>query len=165
MIENRDGFIIGNGQSDFTRDITSYDFKHNDEEFSLIDVPGIEGNEEEVIDKIQKALIKSHVIFYIKKEPTPPQKGDKNKKGIIEKIKEQLNDQAEIYAIYNKPINSARTLENELIDKQTREGLNELDSKMNEYLGEFYKGHKVLSAQLAFYALANNLLIKIQILH
>ncbi|MWV61306.1 hypothetical protein DCO58_10295 [Helicobacter saguini] len=158
MVKNRDGLIIGTGQSDFTRDITIYDFTHNGNDFSLIDVPGIEGNETIVIDEIYKALSKAHAIFYVKKEHTPPQKGDENKKGIIEKIKEQLNDQAEIYTIFNKPINNARMLENEFIDSQTRQGLNELDSKMDEYLGEFYKGHKVLSAQLAFYSLAKNLL-------
>ena len=40
-----DGQIIGDGRSDFTRNNTSFDFSYNNQEFSLIDVPGIEGDE------------------------------------------------------------------------------------------------------------------------
>lgn len=34
-------------------------------QFTLIDVPGIEGNEEEFKDVIQVALHKAHCVFYV----------------------------------------------------------------------------------------------------
>lgn len=58
-----DGEIIGNGKSDFTRQIKSYDFTHKGESFTLLDVPGIEGDESEVLDEIYKATQKAHVVF------------------------------------------------------------------------------------------------------
>ncbi len=40
-----DGLIIGTGESDFTKGNTHYDLCIDDKVFRLIDVPGIEGNE------------------------------------------------------------------------------------------------------------------------
>ncbi len=40
----QDGAIIGDGRSDFTLETKSYTLKHN-KTFTLLDVPGIEGNE------------------------------------------------------------------------------------------------------------------------
>ena len=45
-----DGCIIGNGSQDFTKSHTSYGLNINGEEAQLIDIPGIEGNEEKFID-------------------------------------------------------------------------------------------------------------------
>lgn len=157
MLDKRDGKIIGDGRPDFTRSVTTYRLNAVSENFVLLDVPGIEGNESLVIDEIKQALAKAHLVLYIKREPTPPQKGD-DKKGIIEKVKEQLNSQAEIYAVYNKPIQSPRALESNLLSNDEIKELDNLDSKMNKYLPSFYKGHKVLSAKIAFLSLANNLL-------
>lgn len=155
--DKQDGQIIGDGRSDFTRKINSYNFYYNNENFTILDVPGIEGNEKIVIDEISKATKKAHVIFYIKKEPTPPQKGDSEKKGTIEKIQEQLNAQTEVYMIYNKPITNPRTLNRELISENEMESLKVLDEKMREILGNNYKETKIISAQIAFYALATKL--------
>lgn len=170
MKDNRDGMIIGDGRNDFTKSMVEYRFSGNNlqNDFILLDVPGIEGSEQKVLDEINKALAKAHIIFYIKKDPNPPQKGDNGKKGTIEKIKEQLNAQAEIYAVYNKPITSPHAISDNLLNDGEKNELNTLDSKMNEYLGEnhnhkYYRGHKVLSAQIAFYAIADNLLSKDEI--
>lgn len=159
----QDGSIIGDGRSDFTRDITPYYFSYQNFQFSILDVPGIEGDEKQVIDEIDKATKKAHAILYIKKESTPPQKGDDNngqvtKRGTIEKIKALLNAQTEVYAVYNKPITNYRGLEKEFISDNERGSLKVLDEKMQEMLGEHYKGHKSLSAQIAFYALAECLI-------
>lgn len=158
LLKFQDGAIIGDGRSDFTRSITAYNFLYNNEKFTLLDVPGIEGNEKIVIDEINNATRKAHAIFYIKKEPTPPQKGEEGKKGTLEKIKDQLNAQTEVYTIFNKPITSPRALEKELVNENEKESLKVLDEKMQQILGkEHYAGHKELSAQIAFYAVSSHL--------
>lgn len=47
-----DGKIIGDGSSDYTRDVTAYEIEYNDEKFCLLDLPGIEGNEKLVLSNI-----------------------------------------------------------------------------------------------------------------
>ena len=37
----------------------------NGKPFTLIDVPGIEGKEEDFIDDIKKALAQAHLVFYV----------------------------------------------------------------------------------------------------
>lgn len=41
----QDGAAIGDGRSDFTLKTQSYSFQYNHQNFILLDVPGIEGNE------------------------------------------------------------------------------------------------------------------------
>ncbi|GAA8139630.1 hypothetical protein HpKG115_11750 [Helicobacter pylori] len=52
----------------------------------MLDVPGIEGKEEKVMEQILNATKKAHAVFYVTKKPTPPQKGEERKEGTIEKI-------------------------------------------------------------------------------
>ncbi|GAA9461197.1 hypothetical protein UBN113_05100 [Helicobacter pylori] len=51
----QDGAIIGDGRSDFTLKTQSYPFQYNHQNFILLDVPGIEGREQKVIDQISNA--------------------------------------------------------------------------------------------------------------
>ncbi len=153
----QDGAIIGDGRSDFTLKIQSYSFQYNHQNFVLLDVPGIEGSEQKVIDQISKATQKAHAIFYVTKTPNPPQKGEEGKRGTIEKIQKQLDSQTEVWAIYNKPIISPRALKDGLI-KDEKGSLETLDEKMKGVLGKHYKGHKVVSAQAAFYGLSQALI-------
>ncbi|WP_181372712.1 hypothetical protein [Helicobacter pylori] len=92
------------------------------------------------------------------KKPTPPQKGEERKEGTIEKIQRQLDSQTEVWAIYNKPITSPRALKDELVNKNEKESLKTLNKEMKNILGEHYKGHKVVSAQAAFYGLSQALI-------
>ncbi len=154
----QDGATIGDGRSDFTLKTQSYPFQYNHQNFVLLDVPGIEGNEKKVIDQISNATQKAHAIFYVTKTPNPPQKGEEGKRGTIEKIQRQLDSQTEVWAIYNKPITSPRALKDGLINKNEKESLKILDEKMKGVLGKHYKGHKVVSAQVAFYGLASALI-------
>ncbi len=121
-------------------------------------MPGIEGNEKKVIDQISNATQKAHAIFYVTKTPNPPQKGEERKEGTIEKIQRQLDSQTEVWTIYNKPITSPRALKDKLINENEKESLKTLDEKMKGVLGEHYKGHKVVSAQAAFYGLSQALI-------
>ncbi len=154
----QDGATIGDGRSDFTLKTQSYPFQYNHQNFVLLDVPGIEGSEKKVIDQISNATQKAHAIFYVTKTPNPPQKGEEGKRGTIEKIQRQLDSQTEVWAIYNKPITSPRALKDGLINKNEKESLKILDEKMKGVLGKHYKGHKVVSAQVAFYGLASALI-------
>ncbi|MGL2485785.1 GTPase [Helicobacter pylori] len=154
----QDGAIIGDGRSDFTLKTRSYSFQYNHQNFILLDVPGIEGSEKKVIDQISNATQKAHAIFYVTKTPNPPQKGEEGKRGTIEKIQRQLGSQTEVWTIFNKPINNPRALKDELVNKNEKESLKILNKEMKNILGKHYKGYKAVSAQVAFYGLAQALI-------
>ncbi|WQR82443.1 50S ribosome-binding GTPase [Helicobacter pylori] len=154
----QDGAIIGDGRSDFTLKTRSYPFQYNHQNFILLDVPGIEGSEQKVVSQISNATQKAHAIFYVTKTPNPPQKGEEGKRGTIEKIQRQLGSQTEVWTIYNKPITSPRALKDGLINESEKESLKILNKKMKNILGKHYMGYKALSAQAAFYGLAQALI-------
>ncbi len=154
----QDGAIIGDGRSDFTTETKSYTLKHGNKTFTLLDIPGIEGDEKKVIQQISNATQKAHAIFYVTKTPNPPQKGEEGKRGTIEKIQRQLDSQTEVWAIYNKPINNPRALKDGLINESEKESLKILNKEMKNILGKHYMGHQIVSAQMAFYGLASALL-------
>ncbi|KAA6507824.1 GTPase [Helicobacter pylori] len=154
----QDGAIIGDGRSDFTLKTQSYSFQYNHQNFILLDVPGIEGSEQKVIDQISNATQKSHAIFYVTKTPNPPQKGEEGKRGTIEKIQRQLDSQTEVWTIFNKPINSPRALKDGLINESEEKSLKILNKEMKNILGEHYKSYKAVSAQMAFYGLSQALI-------
>ncbi len=154
----QDGAIIGDGRSDFTLKTRSYSFQYNHQNFILLDVPGIEGNEKKVIDQISNATQKAHAIFYVTKTPNPPQKGEEKKEGTIEKIQKQLGSQTEVWTIFNKPINNPRAFKDGLIDGSEKESLKILNKEMKNILGKHYMGHQIVSTQIAFYGLASALL-------
>nr|WP_241825135.1 GTPase [Helicobacter pylori] len=155
----QDGAIIGDGRSDFTTETKSYTLKHNNKTFTLLDVPGIEGDEQKVIDQISNATQKAHAIFYVTKTPNPPQKGEEGKRGTIEKIQRQLDSQTEVWAIFNKPINNPRALKDGLINESEKESLKILNKEMKNILGKHYMGYKAVSAQAAFYGLSQALIL------
>ncbi|BAM96649.1 GTPase [Helicobacter pylori] len=156
--ELQDGAIIGDGRSDFTTETKSYTLKHGNKTFTLLDIPGIEGDEKKVIQQISNATQKAHAIFYVTKKPTPPQKGEEKKEGTIEKIQKQLDSQTEIYTLYNKPINNPRALKDGLIDGSEKESLKILNKEMKNILGKHCMGHQIVSAQMAFYGLSSALI-------
>ncbi|GAA9883878.1 hypothetical protein VN0670_09740 [Helicobacter pylori] len=154
----QDGAIIGDGRSDFTLKTRSYSFQYNHQNFILLDVPGIEGDEKKVKQQISNATKKAHAIFYVTKTPAPPQKGEQGKEGTIEKIQKQLDSQTEVWAIFNKPINNPRAFKDGLIDESEKESLKILNKEMKNILGKHYKDYKAVSTQMAFYGLAQALI-------
>ena len=150
-----DGKIIGDGRSDYTRDVTEYGIEYNDEKFSLLDLPGIEGNEKLVLDNINKAVKKSHAVFYISATPNPPQSGDRENSGTIEKIKKHLGDQTEVYFIYNKKIKNPKMLKDGLVSEGEEESLKETDRVLTRILDTQYSSNISLSAYPAFLAIGN----------
>lgn len=154
MINLADGAIIGDGRPDFTKKATSYEF----DDFILIDLPGIEGSEEKVIGEILSSVKRAHAVFYVTSSVTPPQKGNENKKGTLEKIKEHLNDQSEVYVLFNKRINSYQQLKENLLNEGEQRSLLVVDEKMREIIQDSYASHKAVSAKIAFLGVAECLL-------
>lgn len=152
-----DGSTIGDGRSDYTTSSCVYNMRSANVEFQVIDVPGIEGDENAVKDEILRALKSSHLIFYVTNRPAPPQSGSRHTQGVIEKIKEQISDQSEIWTIFNKRITNPMGLKSELVSADEKNGLTELDHLMSTFFGEAYKGSMSISALPAFLSVAKYL--------
>lgn len=156
LAEFADGQIIGDGRSDFTRENTAFYFDLGEQSFSLIDVPGIEGDESVVSTPIEEAVRKAHAVFYVTRTARPPQTNDGNTgsaKGTLEKIKKHLGAQSEIWSIYNHPANSPRQLTSPLLNEDNRNSLAAMDEKLKAELKEQYCGSLVISARPAYLAL------------
>lgn len=157
------GSSIGDGRSDFSQDATFHHCSFRDRTFTLIDVPGIEGQERVVKDAITNALARSQVVFYITPDARPPQGGEKGRDGTLEKVARHLKPQAKIWSIWNKKIHSPRALAKPLLVegsdewRSLHEGANSLDAKMREVLGMRYQTCIPVSARPAFLALATHL--------
>jgi hypothetical protein len=150
-----DGNIIGDGHSDFTRKVTTYLFEYHGQKFAILDLPGIEGKEDLVLNEIRDAVQKAHAVFYVSGKPTPPQTGDNQKEGTLEKIEKHLGQQTEVYSIFNKRIKNYQQLQPGLINDDEKESLNVLDTIMRDRLGDQYGNHIILSAYPAFLSIAN----------
>lgn len=155
----RDGNIIGDGRPDYTREATAYTFKIDGQKFNLLDVPGTEGDEKKVNEQIAKALKRAHAVFYVTGKATPPQTGDKGNKGTLEKIKEHLSAQTEVWTVFNKRITNPMPLvKGKLLNASELASLGDLDAIMGEHLGKNYQGSLTLCARPAFLAVAECLM-------
>lgn len=151
-----DGAIIGDGRADFTRVTQRYDFVANKQQFCLLDVPGIEGDESAVKDDIGSAVKKAHAVFYVTSKAAPPQRGEGGNKGTLEKIQAHLGAQTEVWTLFNKRLASpAALVKPSLISVDEQASLDDLDKKMHEYLAPHYVRTLTLSAQPAFMAVAS----------
>lgn len=159
LVPYADGAIIGDGRSDFTLDSQSYLMQGDESIFTVLDVPGIEGKEEKVGESIWSAVHKAHAVFYVTSKAAAPQTGDDQHKGTLEKIKEHLGDQTEVYSIYNKRITNPLQLQkSQLVSESELASLAELDVKMTEQLGENYQGTKSVCGLVGYLAAANCLI-------
>lgn len=150
-----DGKTIGDGRSDFTKEVVAYHFERNGQKFALLDLPGIEGKESTVVHIINDAVQTAHVVFYISIKPNSPQVGSDGKEGTLEKIKKHLNQHTEVYAIFNKRAKNPKQMIPNLTEENEKEALLELDNVMRDILGEQYMHNLVLCAYPAFLAVAN----------
>lgn len=154
-----DGQIIGDGRADFTRQTQRYDLSLKGNDFALLDVPGIEGKEGLVLREIERAVQTAHAVFYVTNKAAPPQTGDEERKGTLEKIKQHLGAQTEVWSIFNKKVtNPKHTLKNRpLTSEDEDESLVALEEKMQEQLGKHYQEVIALTALPAFLASTENL--------
>ncbi|GAA7264153.1 hypothetical protein HpBGD90_05460 [Helicobacter pylori] len=86
----QDGAIIGDGRSDFTTETKSYTLKHNNKTFTLLDVPGIEGDEKKLFSKFLTLHKKPMLFFMLPKSPPLRKKEKREKKGRLKKSKNNL---------------------------------------------------------------------------
>ena len=154
-----DGQIVGTGHSDFTINTQAYRFQVGGQNFELLDVPGIEGKETKVMSSIMGAVKSAHAVFYVTGKAAAPQTGEPGSPGTLEKIREHLGDQTEVWSIFNKRITNPMQLEKpELLTDGEKESLKVLDNTMSKHLGEQYRGCVSISAQPAFLATADCLI-------
>lgn len=146
LVGNSDGNIVGDGRSDYTQKVSEYWFNVGSLQFCILDLPGIEGKEKSVQKEIDSAVEKAHVVFYVSGKATPPQKGNNESLGTIEKIGKQLKKQSEVYFVYNKRVKNPRQLSKALISVGEAESLEVVDQVMQATLGEQYMKHVSLSA-------------------
>ena len=145
-----DGMIVGYGDSDFTKVYEEHNLEITGKEFVLIDVPGIEGREEDFRDEIKRALNQAHCVFYVQGENKKP---DVN---TAEKIKNYLSNWVNVYSIFNVRNNAEyydeseerETLETEAIHKNEQL----IQDTFRNILGNIYKGNITLQALLAMCA-------------
>lgn len=150
---NNDGNIVGDGRSDFTQTYEEYNLEINGRAFTLIDVPGIEGNEKVYEDGIKKALRRAHIVFYVHGHNIKPNEAT------AAKIKDYLGDWVNVYTIYN--IRGAVSCYDEAEERitlytdkvQEQEAL--IKETFTEVLGDVYKGNISLQGLLAMCAFAN----------
>lgn len=151
-----DGDIIGDGRADYTRHTQRYHLNFEGQPFALLDVPGIEGKEGLVLSEIERAVQTAHAVFYVTNQAAPPQtgEGEDQRKGTLEKIKEHLGAQTEVWTIFNKKItNPKHALSGRpLTSGDENTSLSALDEKMREQLGAHYSEVFPLTALPAFLA-------------
>lgn len=153
-----DGSIIGTGMSDFTKHNSYYEFYINGESVKIVDVPGIEGNEKQVIDSILEAVHKAHVVFYVTRKAGAPQSGG-NQLGTLEKIKNHLGAQTEVWTIFNQSVKNPIRLQKPLINEDDKNSLAEMNAILSQNLGsDTYQGEFILSAYPAFLSEASCLI-------
>lgn len=132
-------------KTDKTTETIEYRINLKDKKFNIIDMPGIEGDENKVRNEISKALKKSHVVFYI---------SNKIEEKTLEKIKLDLDAKADVYII-----NNVRTLTLKQFEKiKELESTNFVKSKIKETSQCNYNDkHFTLSALIAFLVLSKHL--------
>ena len=151
--KKEDGLIVGDGRHDFTKTYEEYHLSIAGHPFTLIDVPGIEGNEAEFKDVIKTALHKAHCVFYVQGHNKKPDRAT------AEKIKKYLGDWVKVYSIYNVRGGVSNYDEEEERETLITSGVLKAESliraEFKTILGDVYAGHVTLQGLLAMSAKAS----------
>lgn len=151
--KKEDGLIVGDGRHDFTKTYDEYHLSIAGHPFTLIDVPGIEGNEAEFKDVIKTALHKAHCVFYVQGHNKKPDRAT------AEKIKKYLGDWVKVYSIYNVRGGVSNYDEEEeretLITPGVLKSESLIQAEFKTILGDVYAGHVTLQGLLAMSAKAS----------
>lgn len=142
-----DGIIVGDGRHDFTKIYKEYEMNISGKPFVLIDVPGIEGNEDDYKDEIKKALSKAHCVFYVQGH------NKTTDSTTAEKIKKYLRNWVKVYTIYNVrgSADAYDTPEErvKLITDDIRKVCVGIEKSFSDILGDSYGGNTVTQGFLA----------------
>lgn len=141
------GAIVGDGQADFTKDASEYELDLKGKQVTLIDIPGIEGDESKYAAIIKKALRRAHYVFYVHcKRQQPDEK-------IASRIKEYLADWTQVYSIMNvsgRPGNYDEPEEREtLLTSQVEKQNMVIQDAFRKALGDLYHTNIPLQALIA----------------
>ena len=151
--KKEDGLIVGDGRHDFTKTYEEYHLSIAGHPFTLIDVPGIEGDEAEFKDVIKTALHKAHCVFYVQGHNKKPDRAT------AEKIKKYLGDCVKVYSIYNVRGSVGNYDEEEeretLITSGVLKAESLIQAEFKTILGDVYAGHVTLQGLLAMSAKAS----------
>lgn len=151
--KGQDGLIVGDGRLDFTKDYHEYNMSIDGRPFTLIDVPGIEGDESEFKDIIKDALGRAHCVFYVQGHNKKPDAAT------AEKIKHYLGDWVNVYSIQNVRGGVSNYDEEEERETLLTESIVKTGKLIKEsfesILGSVYKGNIPLQALLAMCAHAS----------
>ena len=142
-----DGIIVGDGRHDFTKIYKEYEMNISGKPFVLIDVPGIEGNEDDYKDEIKTALSKAHCVFYVHGHDKPTDSAT------AEKIKKYLRNWVKVYTIYNKK-GSADAYDTpeeriNLVTDDDRKICVGIEKSFSDILGDSYGGNTMTQGFLA----------------
>lgn len=144
---------MGDGRHDFTKTYEEYHLSIAGHPFTLIDVPGIEGDEAEFKDVIKTALHKAHCVFYVQGHNKKPDRAT------AEKIKKYLGDWVKVYSIYNVRGGVSNYDEEEeretLITSGVLKAESLIQAEFKTILGDVYAGHVTLQGLLAMSAKAS----------
>ena len=150
--EGVDGLIVGDGRADFTKVYEEYALQIDRKPFTLIDVPGIEGKEEDFIDDIKKALTQAHLVFYVQGHNIKPDVATATK------IKKYLGDWVNVYSVYNVRGGAFNYRKEEqrksLIYGDAAQAEKLITESFTEILGGVYRGNISLQALLALCSVA-----------
>lgn len=150
-----DGLIIGTGEADFTKGNTVYTLNYKEKIFQLMDVPGIEGNEEKYEHFVREAIAKAHLVFYVNGTNKKPEKTT------AEKIHAYLRRGTQVFPIVNIRGNADSyeftedrvSLSNNEMAKSLEQTMNVLESVLSQDV--LLSGH-CIQGLLAFSSLAIN---------
>ena len=134
----KDGDIVGDGSPDFTQTFDEYNINLGNIPITVVDMPGIEGNESSYAQKIRSALDKAHIIMYVYRDDTKPDSK------IVEKIKYYLNDWVKVFSIYN--VSGFACSPNEPLHSRLNEAESLIKQEFVNTLGETYLGNISLHA-------------------
>ena len=144
------GEIVGQGESDFTKDASEYELNINGQRVTLIDIPGIEGDESKYSHIIAKALRKAHYVFYVHKKNSRPDTK------IASRIQHYLSDWTRVCSIYNVSnsignYDEAEDRVNLYTDGVVKQA-DTIKSAFKEMLGSLYEENITLQAQVGLCA-------------
>lgn len=131
--------------TDFTKEVIPYRFTINNTSVQLLDVPGIEGKEEKLKSEIKKATKQAHCVLILVR--------DKIEDGTLEMIKQGLNDQTEVYLVFE-----SATSPHALKPIETNAQMQAMTQKVQNALSQSYKGAKSIYALPALLSQASCLI-------
>lgn len=143
--KGEDGLIVGDGQSDFTKNYDEYQLNIFGKPFTLIDVPGIEGKEEDFKEDITRALQQAHLVFYVQGHNKKPDAAT------AQKIKKYLNDWVNVYSIYNIKDSAGKykSHHDNLLTANVNKNFALIEDTFRDILGDVYKGNIAVQGLLA----------------